>query len=1430
MSKKKNYIDGAGGGGGGAHTPVDAAVTLRTKTTARVMLLLSTGEIKGIADQTNKLKSVYFNNTPVQNADGTLNFNQVKIDERYGTPTQTIISGFPSSSVTYNIVTKITTTTPVVYTSTTSDVDAIRVTIRFPALFQQESNGDTNGTSVNFKISSRLGSGAYTVIKNITKTDKANTAADQDYLIDRPNIGGSGIWSVKVERVTADNASLNKANDIYFQFATELKNAQKAYPNRALIGLTVSSDTTGSQYPTFSADVYGMLIKVPSNYTVATRIYSGTWDGTFKATKEWCDNPVWVLYDMLTGSGDHSLGINPAYIDQYSFYDAAVYCDQPVPSGAQDGHNEPRYTFNYQFMEQASAWEMVQNVAATCGSVIYTSGNRVRLVQDRPTAATRLMTNSNVEDGMFEYTSTQKEERITACTVYWNNPAENYLSVPEYYEDTAKVNAAGYGYNLKEVTGLGITSQGQAYRLARWVVDTSLNTTKSVSFKVGFMNAGLEPGEVIKVMDTVYAQVEQEARILSKTSSSITLDRSIAVSNGNTFDVIGSDGITLETRTITSTGTLSTINFTGAALTALTGSTCVVTGSVSPRTFKVTNVKEDSPGIYSVSAVQYDPAKFGRVDGTFTLPTPTYQAPKSLTVVPPVTNITFSQESYTDVDNNAKRYLVVKWTPPTNTYIVSYQMLWSKDNGDVFDVGVLTQPSAKFLVDSDGTYSVIVYAINANNVSSPGATASYNLSLAAPIDASSLLPVTGLQVVGGGSTFTSETLNVVWTDPNTNTGAVVKNYLVSVKDAATPSTVYRTEEVIDAAYTYDLVKQSADNPSGPKRSVIISVQVRDTFGRLSTATAVTFSNPAPGTVSGLVTTSAVGTIFLNWADNTEIDLVGYIVWRGTSAGFTPSTSNKIWRGTATSMSDPTVVDGVNYYYKIAAYDSFGGNDSGTGLNITTSGAATSTPAANTNEYQLTGVVYTPNSPSANSVAWSAGTAYKRNGTGAGATWSITAGNAAWTSGVMYIYYTEGETILRTTTTITAAIANNKIIVATYRGGTQIEIGNGKAYLDGGFIIAGTIGASQLVVGTAVITQSAQIAALVVTDAQIANLNGSKIVANSITADKIDTRNLTIKDSAGNIIFSAGTNLDSSRVNASPGWQNSNITVDSNGNLNGIGTGSGTTVSNSSISVDSTGKITGIGTGNSTVVANNKITISSNGALSGAGGGQATLSGMGAGNFATVNTITASNVSTLIASAAIGRAYIGALNVANADIIDATIDTLKLKNGSVTDIKTVTAQAQQPTINFGGLSAGNQFRETTWTMTTPSWTTVSPIGVTGPFPVNVFASIQAPVLQWLGTLISVTVTTRLQKFNGSSWVNIDVRNSAAVTVSPSGTTGGFVGGTEFRTYQFYTTATPGDQFRLTSDYDVMQTWMQNASASTSTSNYLSNSAVSITQLK
>jgi Phage T7 tail fibre protein/Domain of unknown function (DUF1983) len=207
--------------------------------------------------------------------------------------------------------------------------------------------------------------------------------------------------------------------------------------------------------------------------------------------------------------------------------------------------------------------------------------------------------------------------------------------------------------------------------------------------------------------------------------------------------------------------------------------------------------------------------------------------------------------------------------------------------------------------------------------------------------------------------------------------------------------------------------------------------------------------------------------------------------------------------------------------------------------------------------------------------------------------------------------------------------------------------------------------------------------------------GNAIIANTITAGKIDTRGLDIKDAGGTVILSAGTPLTASYITPSSGWLNSNVTA---AGIGAVQTSLGNApagILNGNITV-SGGVIGGIGAGNGTAVANSSISIGSNGVLSGAGGGTVSLSGLGAGAFAFLSSITSANISTYIASAAIGTAYIadaaitsakiGTAVITSAKIGDLEVGTLKLANGAVSTTVGVENHAGPYSASMTGVEA------------------------------------------------------------------------------------------------------------------------------------------------
>ncbi|ADD94769.1 hypothetical protein [uncultured phage MedDCM-OCT-S09-C399] len=94
MTESK-YIAGAGGGGGGkggggGSSPTEADDSLQSKQFANALDLISEGEIQGLDDGN---KSIFFDGTPLQAADGSYNFTDYTIVTRTGTQGQSYIPG-----------------------------------------------------------------------------------------------------------------------------------------------------------------------------------------------------------------------------------------------------------------------------------------------------------------------------------------------------------------------------------------------------------------------------------------------------------------------------------------------------------------------------------------------------------------------------------------------------------------------------------------------------------------------------------------------------------------------------------------------------------------------------------------------------------------------------------------------------------------------------------------------------------------------------------------------------------------------------------------------------------------------------------------------------------------------------------------------------------------------------------------------------------------------------------------------------------------------------------------------------------------------------------------------------------------------------------------------------------------------------------------
>ena len=670
-----------GKGGGGGHTPVEAKETSRSKQLVKIIDVISDGEVEGLADG---MKSVYFDNTPVQNKNGSYNFNNVQLEGRVGGQVQDVIAGFNTSEKEVSVGTQVRKNLPITRTVTDSKVSRLRLTIGVQSLFSQNENGDTGGATVELVIT--IGSQSYPV----SISGKYSSQYLQQHTFDNlPQVP----FTVKVERVTEDSKSQRLQNNTVWSSYTEIIDTEFTYPNTALIGVKFDSEYF-SNIPTRTYDLLGVKVKVPSNYNTRTRQYTGMWDGTFKV--DWTDNPAWILYDVVT-SKRYGLGnrLGDFGADKWALYQVSQYCDQLVPDGF--GGQEPRFTCNAWLTEQRSAYDVINDICSIFRAMPVWNGQQLTVVMDRHYDPVWTYTNANVEKGEFNYTLSSKKSRHNAIQVEYSDKDNSYEKAIEYVSDDEEIRK--HGLNVKKITAFGCTSRGQAHRTGLWLLQTEKLETKTVSFTVGAEGLMHVPGDIIKVADTYYAGTNVGGRVLSVNGKKVTLDREISINGNSYFSYINAQAKHQDIKIISANGAEVTLDQEPAGLEAY-GVWSLSTQQVTSQLFKAISVKEETKGKYTITALQHEPQKEAIVDnGAKFEPKAT-----SILTVPQVSNI--------GVTVNPDGSISFAGDVTGGNGVIKYDFRIYKD-GALYDIR-LGQTSPNLNLDGleNGEYTVVILVKN----------------------------------------------------------------------------------------------------------------------------------------------------------------------------------------------------------------------------------------------------------------------------------------------------------------------------------------------------------------------------------------------------------------------------------------------------------------------------------------------------------------------------------------------------------------------------------------------------------------------------------------------------------------------------------------------------------------------------------------------
>ena len=594
-----------GKSGGGQRTPYEAPNSLSSAQSLRIIDAVSEGVVSGFANGDDApFKSVYFDDTPVQNSDGSYNFNGVTGYFQRGEQDQSYVPGFDASERTVAVSAAVKQNQPIVRAVTDELVSRLRITVAVERNAQVEDNGDTVPADTLMRVE-LINSNGVQASNQVRFNEKSSGTYYQDVEFDVvPQVP----FNIRVFRISPDSKTDKVSNNTYFSSYVEIVDAKLSYPHTAFAALSIDSAQFGNQIPRRNYLMKGRLVKVPSNYNPETRQYTGgTWDGSFKTA--WTNNPAWVFYDVLTQPRFSTLArrLNVADIDKWSLYQIGKYCDEPVDDGF--GGKEPRFVCNAYITDLMQAGEFLNNLASVFTGLPVWNGQQVSVVMDADADPVAQYTNANVKDGLFNYAGAALKSIHTAVHVQYIDKYDGYRAKTEYVADNEAI--ARYGLNIKQITAFGCDSRGQAARFGAWTLQTELRQQNAVTFEIGREGLKHLPYDIVQIMDNQYAGAELSGRVAAISGNVLTLDRPVSDAVGAL--VFYSEGGSLKSAKVTAAaGNKVTLE---RAVPLQAGDTWVLSGKVKPRLYRAIGIKENTDaGTYTVTALLHDPKKYAAVD------------------------------------------------------------------------------------------------------------------------------------------------------------------------------------------------------------------------------------------------------------------------------------------------------------------------------------------------------------------------------------------------------------------------------------------------------------------------------------------------------------------------------------------------------------------------------------------------------------------------------------------------------------------------------------------------------------------------------------------------------------------------------------------------------------------------------------------------
>jgi predicted phage tail protein len=716
-------------------------------------------------------------------------------------------------------------------------------------------------------------------------------------------------------------------SSVTWESIQEIKRTPLTFFSCAMAHLVGQASDQFTSLPVWNGIYQGRIIKVPSNYNSATRVYTGMWDGTYILA--YTNNTAMVFQDFVENDQYGLSSIYPHTVNKWKIYEWAQYCDEQV--ARYDTTLRPRFTFNDYVDTPRPASEMAKYIAGSAAAIYVDDGNGVvDIMINKDYEPVAIFTRENVTEAGFEYTYSDRQARPNFITVSFINPSLNWNEDKRLVTNDTDI--ATYGKIPLEFIATGCTDADEAIASARRRLITGLTEKEFVTFSTNRKGRYLTEWDTILVADADMG-TGISGRLTAVTGArSMTIRDPITIAGGftyvATFDIPNSaypatstSVFTTVRRTVTNTAGVATSLTFSADLPTLPEYAAFTLEAVgllgTPKPYRIMKINRETgdPDRIQIVALEVNRNKYSYIDTAIDQGVITYSSLTNSMVLPPAS---LSVDASLHARGAATvRSLTLKWPKSPSEWIRDYTIThWvgGVPSGSTTTKGL----SATYENAPVDVHRWEVVATDIKGKSSNPIAFAYDVAG----DTRTIPAVANLRMLDQPGALTSATISPKFTwdtpaipDPN------FAFYQVQTFNNGT-NALLRTESTGTlAVWTYDWEKQVIDWGT-PNRVFRIEVTAWDQFGASSDVTSLVITNATPATPGTAVLTGAIGGFNVNVPVTTERDAEGLLLWVSTTNGFDPLAVSPVQdAGPGNSFFVQAAV-GVTNYVRTAYYDRY----------------------------------------------------------------------------------------------------------------------------------------------------------------------------------------------------------------------------------------------------------------------------------------------------------------------------------------------------------------------------------------------------------------------------------------------------------------------------------------------------------------------------